>query len=160
MLAQFFNTFYGRFHALVAFKVEGLGHYAHRQHAFFLGGLGNDRRGAGSRAAAHACGDKDHIRIADGFTNGVEAFFRGTCADFRPCSGAEPAGQFLAELNFMFCAGTGKGLHIGVGANERYSSQLGVDHILYGVSTTAADAEYLDFRRLFRIDMYFHGKPL
>ena len=60
----------------------------------------------------------------------------------------------------MFCAGTGKGLHIGVGANERYSSQLGVDHILYGVSTTAADAEYLDFRRLFRIDMYFHGKPL
>ena len=60
----------------------------------------------------------------------------------------------------MFRTGTGKSLDVGVGADERYPLQFGVDHVLYGVSAAAADAEYLDFRGLFRINMHFHGNPL
>ena len=94
-------------------------------------------------AAAHASGDENHIRVADGFTDSVKAFFRRARADFRLGTRTEATGQLFAELDFMSHTRTGKRLHISIGINERYiflfgASQSRVNHMLKGLfsSTT------------------------
>jgi hypothetical protein len=70
-----------------AFEVERLGDHAHGQDAHFLGHLRHDRRSTGAGAAAHAGGDEDHVRAAQGVGDLLARLLRAVAAT----SGLAPA---------------------------------------------------------------------
>ena len=145
MLLEFFQTGFSRALALDAFKAEGFRDHAHGQRAHFLGGLGHHRGCARTRAAAHARGDEDHIRITDGFPDGIDAFHGRLTANGRIGPGAEPLGKLFAQLHLARRRIFVQGLQIGVGADELHPLQTGFDHIFHGVSAAATHADDLDF---------------
>ena len=63
---QLLDARLGLLHPARALELEGLGHDADGQDAHLAGGLGDDRRGAGAGAAAHAGGDEAHVAAATG----------------------------------------------------------------------------------------------
>ena len=65
-----------------------------------FGNAGNDRRRAGTGAAAHAGGDEHHVGAFQLFFDFFRSFFRRFAADFGTGAGTEPAGGFHAELDF------------------------------------------------------------
>ena len=59
------DALFGVVHALPALEGERLGHHADGQRAQLLGDAGDNRRGAGAGAAAHAGGDEHHVGTLD-----------------------------------------------------------------------------------------------
>ena len=87
-LLQLGDAGLGDAHAALAFELERLGHDADGEDAHVARGLGDDRRGAGAGAAAHAGGDEHHVRAGEMVADLVDRPPRPRRA---PTSGCEPA---------------------------------------------------------------------
>ena len=68
--------------------------------------LGDDRRGAGAGAAAHAGGDEHHVRAGEMVADLVDRLFGGGAADFGLRAGAEALGDLQAHLDDALGAAT------------------------------------------------------
>ena len=84
--------------AALALELEGLGDHADGQDAHLLGHARDHRRRAGAGAAAHAGGDEQHVRAADGLADAVHRLFgrgrarpRACCRRPGRCCPAAPA---------------------------------------------------------------------
>ena len=129
-----------------AFERERLGDHADGQDALVAGGLGDDRRGAGAGAAAHAGGDEAHVRAFQRALDLFERLFGGGAADLGPRAGAEPLRDLEAELD---AAVGGRGierLRVGVGDDEVDALDVGPHHVGDRVAAGAADADDADPR--------------
>jgi hypothetical protein len=76
-----------------ALERERLGDDADGQDALVARGLGDDRGGAGSGAAAHAGGDEAHVRAFERLLDFLERFLGRGAADLRPRTGAQALGD-------------------------------------------------------------------
>ena len=133
-------------HAALALEVERLGDDADGEDALLLRGARDDRRGAGSGAAAHAGGDEDHVGAGKMIHDLRQRLFRGGRADLRLRAGAEPLRQCGAHLDAALGGIVLHGLGIGVGDDELDAFETGLDHVVDGVAAGAADAEDRDPR--------------
>src|SRR5690606_13007572 len=95
-------------------------------------------------ATAHAGGNEDHIGATNYLGECIEALFRGTFADFRPASGAKTLGEFVTDPDRYRRLRVQQGLAIGIDHNELNTFNVGLDHAIDSVATTAADADDLD----------------
>jgi hypothetical protein len=102
VLGKFGDAGFGRLHPLAAFEAERLGDDANGQDAHFAGDLGDDRRGAGTRAATHAGGDEGHVSAFQRRADLVAMRIGGCLAGFRLGAGAE-AGLAQRQLARRCC---------------------------------------------------------
>ena len=79
--------------------MERLGDHADGEDAEFARDLGDDGRGAGAGAAAHAGGDEHHVRAGEMIADLVDHLFGGGAADFGLRAGAETLGHLRAHLD-------------------------------------------------------------
>ena len=129
----------------LAFELERPRDDGDGQDAHALRDVGDDRRRAGARAAAHAGGDEQHVGAVDHLGDAVAVLHRGVAADLRPCARAETRAS--ASMPSCSC----------VRAVERFSACASVfaqmnstpdkparDHVLDRVAAATADADDLD----------------
>ena len=72
----------GNAHAPLAFEMERLGDHADGQDSDFARRFGDDRRRAGAGAAAHAGGDKHHVRAGQMVADFVDRLLGGGASHF------------------------------------------------------------------------------
>ena len=89
----------GLHRALAAFELERPRHDRHGERAHLVGQAGDDRRGAGARAAAETGGDEDQVGAGQHLENPFGVFERGRAADVRIRAGAEALRQLPADLH-------------------------------------------------------------
>ena len=92
---QLGQTCVGVGHAASAFPIKRLGHHAHGQDAHVFGHAGNHGGGSGTSTAAHACGNKQHVRAIYGFANVFYCHFCGFAAFFGFAACAQSAAAQL-----------------------------------------------------------------
>ncbi len=150
---EFSQAVVGIGHAATAFKIEGLGHHAHRQNAHFTRHAGNHRRRAGTGATAHAGGDEQHVRAVDGGPDVVHRQFSGFAALVGLAAGAQST---AAELDALVRIAAAQGLRIGIGADELHALHATTNHVAHGVAATATDADDLDLGALVKRFFFNH----
>ena len=147
-------------HAASAFKLKRPGHYPHREDAHFLGHAGNHGRRAGAGTAAHASGDEQHVRAADGAADVFKRHFGGITPFFRLAAGAQTT---ATQLDDLVRAAAIQRLRVGVGADELNPLHTALNHVCNGIATATADTNDLDLRALVKfLDFnHFdtHGEP-
>ena len=149
MHQQVCDALFGQTHLALALKSKGLGDDADRQDAEVMCDLCDNGSCAGAGAAAHTCGDKDHLRALERVCDLILALLSGTLADLRVCACAAALGQFGAQLHFGRCVVFGQSLLVGVHCDKLHTLQTIADHAVDGVATAAAYADYLDRRNVF-----------
>ena len=127
-----------------ALEAERLRDHADRQRAEVLGDLGDDRRGAGAGAAAHAGGDEDHVGVLERLVDLLRVLLGGALTDARVGAGAEAARHLVADADLVRRVALEERLRIGVHADELDAHHLGADHPVDGVAAAATDADDLD----------------
>ena len=137
---------FGDARALGTFEGEGQGDHADREDALFARHLGDDRRGAGARAAAQAGGDEDHVVGADPLADLVDRLLGGGTHDLGARPGPEAAGGGDAELNAVLGARCRERLGVGIGRQEVDSLEVRGEHVVDGIAARAADADHGDAR--------------
>ncbi len=138
---EFLDALIGKGHAMTAFELERLGHDAHGQDARFARGMRDDRRCTGPGAAAHSGGDERHVRASQGFHQFGKRFFGGATTDIGVGPRTQALGHVDAELNASFGTRLRERLRIGVGNDEVDAFKFGVDHVVYGIATGAANTD-------------------
>ena len=108
--------------------------------------LGDDRRGAGAGAAAHAGGDEHHVRAGEMIADLVDHLFRRGAADLGLRAGAEAFGDLRAHLDDALGLRHRQRLRVGVGDDEVDALEARRDHVVDRVAAGAADAENGDAR--------------
>ncbi len=78
----------------------------------------------------------------------VTIFHRRLTADVRIGAGTQALGDTAAQLQGGARAHAGQRLGIGVGADKFHTFDVRLDHMLYGITATAADTHHLDNRVL------------
>ena len=131
------------------FEGERLGNDADGEDALVARGLGDDRSGAGTGAAAHASGDEAHVRAVERTLDLVQRLFCGCTPDFGPGSGAKALGNLEAKLDARIGFGGVERLRVGVGDQELDALDVGTDHVGDGIAARAADANDTDPRAKF-----------
>ena len=126
---------------MTAFEGEGLGHDADSQNAAVTRAFGDDRRGTGACAAAHAGGDEDHVRAFQVRMDFLGGFLGGIHADFGVGTGPQALGDRLTQLDAAIGLGETEVLGVGVGDDELDPFEAGVDHVVDGVAARATHAE-------------------
>ena len=117
-----------------------------------MGQIGNDGRCAGAGAAAHAGGDKDHVRTLKGLGDDGTGFLRGLLAGVGLGAGAHAAGQLLADLQLVRASGFVQVLLIGIDSHEFDAVNAAVDHSVDNIVAGAADADDLNIDNLICIN--------
>ena len=145
----------GDLHAPAALEMERLGDDADSENAHLARGAGDDRRGAGAGAPAHAGGDEHHVRAGEVIADLLQRLLRGRPADLGLRSGAEALGHLKPHLDDALGPRGRQRLRVGVGDDEIDARQAGHDHVVDRVAAGAADAAHHDaglqfpeFRRL------------
>ena len=130
---------------LRALELERLGDDADGQHAELARGLGDDRRGAGAGAAAHAGGDEAHVRAGQVIDDLLDRLLGGGGADRGPRAGAQTLGDLDAHLDLGVGLGSACSAWASVLATTNsHALELLVDHVVDRVAAGAADAEHGD----------------
>src|SRR5207245_2020292 len=106
--------------------------------------LGYHRRGAGPGAAAHASGQKNHVRSAQQLGQLLLALLGRLAPDGRVAAGAQTAGQLLAYVDFDLGLRLGQCLQVSVDGDELDAPQLRADHAVDRVAPAAADPNDFD----------------
>src|SRR5690606_16794568 len=83
----------------------------------------------------HICAFK---LLADQFTT----FFRCSLAHLRICTGTQTTGTLLAQLNFKFSFQAIQCLLVRIGTNKFYTLNIGLQHMLYSISTRTTYTKY------------------
>jgi hypothetical protein len=145
---ELFDAVFGFLLTLPALPGKGFGHHSHRQGSHFPGDFRDNRRSSGTRAAAETGGDEYHVRPVQDFRQPGAVFLGRLTAHLRIRSGAQPLGQFAAELYLERGETVAQSLCIGVGTNEIHPFHMALDHGVDGIAATTANADNLDFCRL------------
>ena len=143
---QLFDARFGRTHAAGAFEQERLGDDAHGQHAHAARGFGDDGRGAGAGAPAHARRDEAHVDAFERLFDLGDGFFGRCLANFRTRARAKAAGDVGPELDALFRRRGAERLRVGVGDDELDALDLGRDHVGDRVAAGPTDADDGDAR--------------
>src|ERR1700724_1618662 len=93
------NASLGLREPLFSLELERFGDHRHRQRSQLAGEAGNDRRSAGTRAAAQPGGDEHHVGPCQCLNQLVGIFQRGLTPHVRIGAGAEPFGELAPNLN-------------------------------------------------------------
>ena len=131
-------------HLALALKGEGLRDDADGQDTQVMGRLGHDRGSARAGAAAHAGGDKDHLRTLQRVGDLVLALLGGALADLRVSTGTAALGQLGTKLDLLGGLGVEQSLLVGVHRDELDPGQTGLHHAVDGVAAAATYADNLD----------------
>jgi len=145
------DVFFGDDLALGALEAERLGDHADRQRTELLGNLGDDRRRARSCAAAHARGQEDHVRVAQGFGDLLGILLGRPLTDRCIATGAEPARDLVADADLVGRVRLEECLRVRVAGDELHAHHLGPDHAVHGVAAAASDADHADEGEVLRI---------
>ena len=150
-------------HALLAFKLEGLGHNTHREAACLAGNLGNHGACTGTCAAAHTGSDEHHVGILHSLGNVIAALFGSTLSDFRIGTGALATGDLLTDLYFLVRIGNSKCLLICIHSDKLDTLCSGFHHAVHNVIAGSADTDHLDgdniLRSCFRFKIHNQQPP-
>ena len=146
MLLQLGDAGIGGAAAAQTFEAERLGDHADGQDPPIPGRLGDDRRGAGAGAAAHAGRDEAHVRALKRGLDLVDRLFRSGLADLRTGAGAEALRDAQAELDLAIGQAVVEGLSIRIGDNEVDPLNVRLDHVGDGIAAGAADPDHADPR--------------
>ena len=138
------NAALGLLHPAASLEAEGLCHHAHGEDLQLLGQLRHNGSRTGARAAAHARGDEDHVRLLQGLGNLVPALLGGLAAHLRIRACALPMGQLLADLNLIGGAGDIQRLLVRVDRHKVHALGSGADHAVHHIVASSADAYYFD----------------
>ena len=138
------NTLFGHAHLALALKGKGLRDDADGQDTQVVGRLGHDRGSARAGAAAHAGGDKDHLRTLQRVGDLVLALLGGALADLRVSTGTAALGQLGTKLDLLGGLGVEQSLLVGVHRDELDPGQTGLHHAVDGVAAAATYADNLD----------------
>ena len=144
LLGQFLDRAFGRTAAVAAFKAEGPGDHTNRQCTLFAGNAGDDRGGAGTGAAAHAGGHKDHVSTFEHLGDLFAAFLGSALADFWVATGAKPFGQLIANAQAHRRAREHQRLRVGVDGDELDALDAFIDHTIDRILAAATDTDHLD----------------
>ena len=129
-----------------ALEKKRLGHHGHGEGAHIFGDGSQNRRAAGSGAAAQPGGDEDHVRAGQHFADLVPVFQGGVSSDLGIGPRSQALGQLGAQLQLDRGHADRQGLGIRVCADEFHSLQIGMDHGVDGVAAAPADAHDLQVR--------------
>ena len=134
---QRLDTLFGLTHALVAFKLERLGHNTNGQNTQFTRGLRYDRRSACARTTTHTGGDETHMRTGKVINDLLNALFGsgGSNRGTRTCT--QPLGHFHAQLDTIFRFRLLKRLCVRIGDHKLHTIELLVDHVVHSVAASA-----------------------
>jgi hypothetical protein len=121
--------------------VERLSDDADGENAEFARRAGDHRGGPGAGAAAHAGGHEHHVGTGQMIADLVDYLFGSGTADFRLRARAETSGRPHAHLKNVLGRHRGQCLGVGVGDDEFYALQSGIDHVVDCVAARAADTE-------------------
>ena len=144
ILLQFFNPGFSVLHPLLAFKIEGLGHYGNRQHAQIPGHFCHNGSRAGSGAAAHTGSNKHKVSALQCGGNLLAAFFRRAAAHIRMRACAKAFCQLFADLDFHLGVGLAQCLPVGIYRDKFNAAQPGIHHPVYSVVSAAAASDDFD----------------
>ncbi len=142
MLPQLRYALLRLLHTAAALKGEGLCDYAHRKGPLLPSYLCHHRRSARARAAAHAGGYKDHVRVLQGLQNHLAALLGGLLAHLGLRARAPAAGELLPQLHLYRGLAAQKGLLVGVHAHQLHAPHPGRSYAVHGVAAAAAHAHH------------------
>ena len=141
------------FHALLAFKTKRSGNNADSQNAHFPCDLCDNRCTAGTRAAAHACGNEHHIGTTQCLRDIILCFIHGALTDFRVAACAQTLCQLFANLDFRCGFGFRQSLSVCIDGNEFHPIQAVFNHSIYCVVAAAANTDYFNLRHITHRDI-------
>ena len=142
-------------HAAAAFKMKGLCNDTDGENPHLLGKLCNHRRCTGAGAAAHACGDENHIRAFKRIRDHIMAFLSCALAHLRVCPSALAMSRFLTDLDFMGSLGVIEHLPIRIHGDKFHALHTGANHTVHGVSAASAHADDLYLYYIFKVVINF-----
>ena len=145
-LHQLLQSALGLHQAALALEAKGLGDHGDGQNAHLAGQRGNDRRGAGARAAAQARGDEDHVGAFQRLDDLFRVLERGAAADVGIGTRAQPRGEAHAQLQLDGRLRKLQRLHIGVGSDKLHAFHARLNHAVHGIAAASAHADHLDAR--------------
>jgi hypothetical protein len=125
-------------------EVEGFGDDADGQGALVPGNVGDDRSGAGTGAATHPCGHKNHVGPCKGQRDVFPVFLGSLAAAFRITSGTEPLRELGPDLHRVVCGGILESLQVSVDREEFDTGKPGFDHSTDCVAAGSSDSRNLD----------------
>ncbi len=137
---------FGDAHAPRALEQERLGDDADGEDSELLGDARDHGRRAGTRTAAHAGGDEDHVRARDLGADLLDGLFGRRLADLRPRACSESFGQRDAELQLVLSAGRRESLGVRVGDDEVDTHETRRDHVVDRVAAGATDTNDRELR--------------
>ncbi len=128
----------------LAFEAERPRHDRNGEDPQPLGDFRNDRRGAGSRSAAHPGGDEQHVGALDDLGDAILVLDRGVAADLGTRPRAETAREVRAELQLRARGALLERLRVGIGDDELDALHAPLDHVLDRIAAAAAYADDFD----------------
>ena len=129
-------------------NAKRLGDHGDGERAEFARERSDDGRRAAAGASAEAGGQKNHVRAFEGFDDFVGVFERRLAADLGIRARAESLGELAADLQLDGRLRELERLQIGVRGDEFDALDLGADHAVDGVASSAAHADHFDLRAL------------
>ena len=109
-----------------------------------LRNLRNDRSRTGTGAAAHTCGNEDHIGTLECIADLVTVLLRRLSADLRSVSGAASLRQLCADLDLRNRLGIQQCLRIGIHSDIFNVFNICLNHAVQRISAAAADTDDFD----------------
>jgi len=95
-------------------------------------------------AAAHAGGDKHHMAAGEVVERLFLRFFRRSAANIGACARTQALGKVCAQLNAPFGFRLAKRLRVRIAHQEFNAGEVGIDHIIDGIPSGAADSDHGD----------------
>ena len=127
---------------------ERLGDHGNGERAEFAGERSDHGSRAAAGAAAEAGGQENHVRAFEGFDDLVGILERRLAANLGIGARAEALGEFSADLQLDGRLRELQRLQVGVRGDELDAFDLGADHAVDGVASSAAHADHFDLRAL------------
>src|SRR5690606_39200558 len=138
---KFSDALLGHAHALGALEGKRLGDDTDGEDAQFLGYLGHNRAGTGTRTATHAGGTEHHVGAVECRADFLASSVGSGTPLLRLSTGSQPCAT-QADLDGRI--GRGQRLSIRIAANEFHSLHAGMDHVPHGIAAGTTDAYDLD----------------
>ena len=129
---------------LFPFKQEWLGHDGHRQRTQFGCQVGDDGRRTRPGTSAQSGRNENHVGPFQNLDDPVRILQGRTSADVGIGPGSETIGELGSDLQLRRRPGRLESLRVGIGHDEFNGLDAGVDHSVYGVGPTTANADDLD----------------
>ena len=150
---EFVDAMAGMLHANPALEGEGFRHDADCECADFACDLSHDGCRAGTRSAAHAGGDEDHVGTLEEFAKSISRFERRGPTPIGIRAAAEATRDLRSELDFDRRLVVTERLSVRIRGDELDATQTRLDHGVECVTAPPTDADDLDRGRLVRASL-------